>query len=294
MGRPADAYDWLMVVDNGSKTASFAAQVRAAHALLDPDPIFVDPYALSLAGVPEAEVRDLFGAIPETCARVARVLPNQRARLVDEEVERAVHRGVGQFVILGAGLDSFAWRRADMAAVIEVFEVDHPATQSWKQERMTAAGLSAPSGLHFAGVDLAAVGQLAKGLTAVGFDPDSPTVWSWMGVIVYLSVEAVDLTLRTVRELSGPGSRLVASYAVTRELMDSDSREFDDLARASSASGGEPHVTFLAPQEIENMARLANWSTVHSVDPSTLAPWFANRTDGLGPMSYEWFLVADA
>jgi methyltransferase (TIGR00027 family) len=283
-----------VVVDNGSETASFAAQVRAAHALLDQDPIFVDPYAMSLAGVSEEEVRDLFGAIPDTCARVARVLPNQRARLVDEEVESAVNRGVEQFVILGAGLDSFAWRRADLTAEIDVFEVDHRATQSWKQQRMRAAGLPVPSGLHFAGVDFAAAGQLAKGLTTAGFDPDRPAVWSWMGVIVYLSVEAVDLTLRTVRELSGPGSRLVASYTVTRDLMDSNSREFDDLARASSAAGGEPHITFLAPREMENMARRANWSTVHSVDPSSLASWFANRTDGLAPVSYEWFLVTDA
>jgi methyltransferase (TIGR00027 family) len=283
-----------MGVDSVSSTAMFAAQVRAAHALLDHDPVFVDPFALALAGVSEAEVRDLFTAIPEATARVARVLPNQRARFVDEEVETAVHRGVDQFVIMGAGLDSFAWRRTDLMPVIDLFEVDHPMTQGWKQERLAAVGLEVPSNLHFVGVDFATAGGFSEELTSAGFNPSQPSVWSWLGVVVYLSIEAVESTLRTMSELAAPGSRLLASYTVPRGLMDSDSREFDDLARAAAAEGGEPHVSFLAPDEIETIAGRAGWHTVRSADPSSLSSYFAGRTDGLTPVGYEWILVADA
>ena len=93
--------------------------------------------------------------------------------------------------------------------------------------------------------------------------------------------------------LSAPGSRLIATYTVSRDLMDADSREFDDLAREASKASGEPHVTFLAPKEMETIARQAGWPTVNSVNPTSFAPWFANRSDGLVPARYEWLLVAD-
>jgi methyltransferase (TIGR00027 family) len=281
-------------VNGVSQTAIFAAQVRAAHAVLDKDPIFEDPYAMVLANASESDIRDLFAVIPEACARVARVLPNQRARFTDEEVESAVRRGVGQYIILGAGLDSFALRRPDLMTSIEVFEVDHPATQEWKRQRINEADLNLPANLHFVGMDFSTNDGLALRMTEAGFDPQRSSIWSWMGVVVYLHPEAVESTLCEVAELSAPGSRLLASYTVTPDLMDSDSREFDQLARAASAEGGEDHITALRADEIEGMARDAGWRTVGSVDPSTFAPWFSDRRDGLTPASYERILVADA
>ncbi len=281
-------------MDRASQTAVLAAQVRAAHALLDPDPIFEDRYALVLAGATEGDVRQLFAAIPVACAQVARVLPVQRARYVDEEVGRAVSRGVDQYVLLGAGLDSFAWRHPDLMDEIDLFEVDHPATQAWKRERLEAAGLSCPPRAHFIAADLAAGADLSERLGTATFDPSRASIWSWLGVVVYLDIEAVASTLREIAELAAPGSRLIVSYTVTPDLMDPGSREFADLARAASLDAGEPHLSAFAPAEIEGMAREAGWPRVHSVDPWSLAPWFSNRHDGLAPASYEWLLVADA
>jgi len=283
-----------MDVDRASQTAVFAAQVRAAHALLDPDPVFEDHYALALADATEADVHDLFALIPVACARVARVLPVQRARFVDEEVGRAVSRGVDQYVLLGAGLDSFAWRRPDLMAELDLFEVDHPATQAWKQRRMEALGLSRPPRAHFIGTDLAAGEDLSEGLGAVTFDPARTSIWSWLGVIVYLEVEAIATKMSEIAELSPSGSRLIVSYTVTPDLMDPGSREFADLARAAARGAGEPHLSVFTPAEIEGLARDAGWASVHSVDPSSFAPWFSKRCDGLAPASYEWLLVADA
>lgn len=177
-----------------------------------------------LASASETDIQELFALIPPACARVARVLPNQRARFTDEEVKAAVERGVGQCVNLGAGLDSFAWRRPDLMADIDLYEVDHPATQEWKRQRMEIAGLSRPSNLHFVPMDFAAGQSLRVGMMEAGFDPRRPSIWSWMGVVVYLQEDAIETTLREVADLAASGSRLLASYTVTQDLMDADSR----------------------------------------------------------------------
>lgn len=279
-------------MDGVSQTAVFAAQVRAAHAILDQNPIFDDPFAMVLADASEEDIENLFALIPRACARVARVLPNQRARFAEEEVERAVQRGVEQYVILGAGLDSFAWRRADLMTEIQLFEVDHPATQEWKRQRMTIAGLRRPANLHFVAMDFE-IDELQAGMMEAGFDRGLPSIWSWMGVVVYLEVGSIESTLRAAAALAASGSRMLASYTVTNDLMDSDSREFDELARAASAESGEDHVTALAPNQIEVIAREAGWRTANTVDPSSFAAWFSDRDDGLTPASYERILVAD-
>jgi methyltransferase (TIGR00027 family) len=280
-------------VDGISQTAILAAQVRAAHALLDEDPIFKDPYAMVLSDASESDIRDLFALIPAPCARVARVLPNQRARFADEEVEAAVRRGVRQYVILGAGLDSFAWRRTDLMADIELFEVDHPATQAWKKQRIDAAGLTMPTNIQFIDTDFSGSESLSLRMAEAGFDSERPSIWSWMGVVVYLRADAVESTLRDVAALAAPGSRLLASYTVTPDLMDADSREFDDLAREASAESGEDHVTAFAPNKIETMALISGWQSAHSVNPASFFSWFHQRGDRLTPASYEWLLVAD-
>jgi len=274
-----------------SQTAVFAAQVRAAHGVLDRNPIFEDPFAMVLADASEKEIQELFALIPPACARVARVLPNQRARFVEEEVERGIRNGIRQYVLLGAGLDSFAWRRPDLMADIELYEVDHPATQEWKRQRMGTAGLVHPANLHFVGMDFE-IDELQTGMLGVGFDTELPSIWSWMGVIVYLEVGSIEATLRATADLGAPGSRMLASFTVTTDLMDSDSREFDQLARAASAASGEDHLTALGPREIEAIARNAGWRRAETVDPSSFAVWFSGRDDGLRPASYEQILVA--
>ena len=204
-------------MDGASRTAIMMAQFRAAHALVDRDPIFEDQFALALADCSAADVTGFLAAnAPDSCAHVVRLFACQRSRFAEEEVERAVSRGVDQYVDLGAGLNSFAWRRPDLMARLTLFEVDHPATQAWKRRRLAAAGLACPPNLHFAGVDLAAADTLGERLTAAGFDPIRASIWSWLGVIQYLPLAAVEATLRAVASLVAPGSGLVASYGYPR------------------------------------------------------------------------------
>jgi methyltransferase (TIGR00027 family) len=143
---------------------------------------------------------------------VMRLFQCQRSRFVEEQVAHASARGVDQFVDLGAGLNSFAWRRPDLMQRLSLFEVDHPATQEHKRERLKVAGLVCPANMHFAGVDFTTGDSLADMLSAAGFDAQRPSIWSWLGVTVYLLVEAIRSTLTSVSELAAPGSTLVASY----------------------------------------------------------------------------------
>jgi methyltransferase (TIGR00027 family) len=281
-------------MEGASRTAIMTAQFRAAHALVDRDPIFEDGFALALAGCSAADVREFLAAnAPDSCAHVVRLFVCQRSRFAEEEVERAVGGGVDQYVDLGAGLSSFAWRRPDLMAGLALFEVDHPATQEWKRGRLAATGLACPPNLHFAGVDFRAAETLGERLTASGFDPARASIWSWLGVIQYLPLAAVVSTLRAVAGLAAPGSRLVASYGVPDDLMEPASVEFTELTRAFTARIGEPQITWVAPGGIEAVARAAGWPRVRSVDPSSFAPWFAGRTDGLAPVRAEWLLVAE-
>jgi methyltransferase (TIGR00027 family) len=281
-------------MEGASRTAILTAQFRAAHALVDPDPIFEDPFALALADRSAADVTEFLAAnAPDSCAHVVRLFVCQRSRFVEEEVQRAVGSGVDQYVDLGAGLNSFAWRRPELLARLALFEVDHPATQAWKRGRLAATGLACPPNLHFVGVDFRAAETLGARLTAAGFDPARASIWSWLGVIQYLPLAAVGSTLGAVAGLAAPGSRLVASYGVTEELMDPASVEFTELTRVFTARIGEPQITWVAPSDMEAVARAAGWPRVRSVDPSSFAPWFAGRTDGLGPVRAEWLLVAE-
>jgi methyltransferase (TIGR00027 family) len=281
-------------MEGASRTAIMTAQFRAAHALVDRNPIFEDRFALALADRSAAEVREFLAAnVPDSCAHVVRLFVCQRSRFAEEEVERAVGSGVDQYVDLGAGLNSFAWRRPDLMAGLAMFEVDHPATQEWKRGRLTATGLAGPPNLHFVGVDLRAADTLGERLTATGFDPARASIWSWLGVIQYLPLAAVRSTLRAVAGLAAPGSKLLASYGVPDDLMEPASVQFTELTRVFTARIGEPQITRLAPSDIEAVARAAGWPHVRSVDPLSFAPWFAGRTDGLQPVRAEWLLVAE-
>jgi O-methyltransferase involved in polyketide biosynthesis len=140
---------------------------------------------------------------------------------------------------------------------------------------------------------LSAAGTLGERLTAAGFDPARASIWSWLGVIQYLPLEAVQSTLRAVAGLAAPGSKLVASYGVPDELMEPASVEFTELTRVFTARIGEPQITWVAPSDIEAVARTAGWPRVNSVDPASFALWFAGRTDGLTPVRAEWLLVAE-
>ena len=279
-------------VVEASRTAILAAVTRAMHAIVDPDPIFEDEYALTLTDCSAGDFPQVMKQWPESVGQVLRLTIVQRARFAEDQVEQAVANGTTQYVDLGAGLNSFAWRRPDLMARLTLFEVDHPATQRWKLNRLRAIGLECPSTMRFAGVDFAAGDDLQARLIEVGFDPTRPTIWSWLGVIYYLSLEAVQATLAEVARLSAAGSELVASFVPPDRLMEPASRTALAISRRTTAGLGEPLISSFEPSELQLVTRTCGWPQARAIDPASFAQWFAGRSDSLRPVRFEWLLVA--
>ncbi len=280
-----------------SVTAMTAARQRAAHILWDDAPkIFQDPLALGLSGVEsESALQAALGAMqaaharrstPEVaeanyrCARAGIVV---RQRYAEDALDEAVERGVGQYVILGAGLDSFAYRRRDLAAVLRVFEVDHPATQQWKRARLRALHVTLPSNLTFIPLDFEQH-TLAEGLHAGDHRPDLPTFFSWLGVTHYLTEDAVFKTLRYVASLAA-GSEIVFQYFVPEALWNDEDRPILRLWKARRNAQGEPVepvLTLFEPTDLAGRLRALGFTRLWDVGPEEAdARYCARRTDGL-------------
>jgi methyltransferase (TIGR00027 family) len=261
-----------------SRTAIRAAVLRAAHQLLDDDPkILVDPVAVELVrGLLPADGGELQSA-PLKRLRAALVLRN---RYAEDLLAEASRRGMRQYLILGAGLDTFAYRQPPWARALAVFEADHPATQTWKREALELAGISVPGNVRFCPVDLES-GSLPRALAAASFHSGTPTFVSWLGGTQYLSEAAIDSTLGFVRSLP-PGSEIVFSLVVPDTWLDRDHRqEFEALADAA-ASGGEPWITRLDPTVLHSRLLAMGFSRVHHLTPELATErYLSARRDGL-------------
>ena len=277
-----------------STTAICAAMVRAAHLLWDEDPkIFQDPLALGLSGMEsEAALQAALEAIQAELARrstpefaqkfygYGRAVVAMRQRYTEDELGKAMERGVGQYVILGAGLDSFAYRRPDLAGVLRVFEVDHPATQQWKRARLQALDIALPSNLTFVPLDFEQQ-TLAEGLRAGGHRPELPTFVSWLGVTMYLTEAAVFETLRYVASLA-PGSEIVFEYGLPESRLDEEDRRLLAVAKAYAAARGEPFLSAFEPTTLAARVKALGFAQVWDLGPEEAnAHYFAGRTDGL-------------
>jgi len=182
-----------------SRTALGAACHRAVHQLLEGGRIFSDPHAVRILGADaEAAVRD---AKNDPSQRRLRLFIAVRSRFAEDALTAAAARGVRQLVVLGAGLDTYAYRTA-LGESLHVFEVDHPATQAWKRQRLSEAGIPVPSTLTFTPVDFERE-ALACGLAAVGFDPAQQTFFTWLGVVPYLTEQVILSTLGFIANLPG-------------------------------------------------------------------------------------------
>lgn len=249
---------------------------RAAHQLYDDPVVFTDPLAFRVLS-DEAAARVRNGAEEENgnaWARGLRAFIAVRSRFAEEELAAAVERGVRQYVVLGAGLDTFAYRNSQSS--LAVFEVDHPATQEWKRQRLAHAGIGIPESLRFAPVDFEHQTLLA-GLEAAGFNPKQPAFFSWLGVVPYLTRDAVMSTLKTIGALPS-GSGVVFDYAIPRELMgEAERRAFEFLAERV-ARAGEPFRSFFVPEQLAADLRGLGFTTIEDLDGAALrAQWFANN-----------------
>jgi methyltransferase (TIGR00027 family) len=272
-----------------SRTALVVAAGRGRHRLYDDQPwIFDDPYALPLVG-PEwpgivERVQSLFSHQVEMEAVGGLMI---RSRYAEDRLEEGSFE---QYVILGAGLDSFAWRRPDLVRSVRVFEVDHPATQAWKKNRAAVLALPTSDRHVFASVDFEA-GSLADGLDAAGFNWAKPTLFSWLGVTYYLTVDAIEDTLRVVSR-SGPGSEIVFSYAPTAPFLDPTGAEFSAVFSQIAAASGEPMQTFFAPSDVEGLVTRCGLEVAdHPSLDSMRRRYVTGRTDGLSASTAERCLV---
>lgn len=262
-------------------TAVRVALWRALHVLADAPPhVFVDEIGLALA-----QPDDGWQDRPDMSAftRPFRASIVARARAVEDLVEARAAAGVGQYVILGAGLDTFAQRRPELAARVTVFEVDQPGPQAWKRARLDALGLGVPTHLRLVPVDFERGDAWLAQLIAAGFDPGRPAVVASTGVSMYLTAEAIAATLRQLAGLA-PGSTLVMSFMLPIELADPAVRPGIEAAARGARAAGTPFLSFFTPAEMLALARAAGFRAVEHVSADALAArYFADRADGLRP-----------
>ena len=261
-----------------------AAAARAAHLLVDSEPrIFADSLAALLLGV-EAETYLRYhrehGDHPLLAG--TRAQATCRSRFTEDQLALAAARGTAQYVILGAGLDSFACR-SELAGRLRVFEVDHPATQQRKRALLAAARLAEPPTLTWVPVDFE-TGELTGSLIAAGLDPAAPAFVSWLGVTMYLTGEAIGATLASLSRLA-PGSELVTDYMLTADLRDADGATYVELVMPDSERRGEPWLSFFTPEQMTGLLTSHGFTGVRDVrqrDAVSAALW--ERTDLLRPI----------
>ncbi len=272
-------------------TAVRVALWRALHVEVDPPPhvLEVDPPPYVL----EDEIGLRLAAPDEDWRRRPDMDPNAtshfrasivaRARFIEDMVVERAGRGVGQYVILGAGLDSFAQRRPEIASSLKVFEVDQPGPQAWKRERLLELGFGIPEWLRLVPVDFEAGDAWWQRLAAAGFDSGQPAIVASTGVSMYLTKDAIAATLRQIAALA-PGSMLAMTFLLPLELADPEVRPGLQLAEKGARASGTPFISFFTPTEMLALAREAGFREVQHVSAATLAQrYFAGRTDGLRP-----------
>ncbi|MEP7065880.1 MAG: class I SAM-dependent methyltransferase [Gemmatimonadota bacterium] len=266
----------MLHAEKPSRTAQRAAERRAAHQLLDTPLVFDDPLAVRIIGA-RAEAN-----LPEQpknfVAARFRAFIAARSRFAEDELRAAVSRGVRQYVILGAGLDTFAYRSP--FADLRVFEVDHPATQEWKRKRLSHAGIAVPSTMTFAPVDFARE-TFDDGLKSAGFNENVPAFFSWLGVTMYLEPEIVYGALRAMREMN-PANAVVFDYAVPRETLGIVGRLALDAVSRRVKKAGEPFKGFFAPTLLVERIREMGFTHIEDLGSDEIdARYFAGRTDKL-------------
>ncbi|MEC5147002.1 class I SAM-dependent methyltransferase [Chitinophaga sp. 212800010-3] len=272
-------------------TAIRTALWRALHLQVDAPPhLLEDEVGLQLIA-PEANWQQRPDMHPEG-TKQARISIVTRARFAEDLVTAAMDRGVQQYVILGAGLDTFALRRKDLIDKVTVYEIDEPATQAWKQQRLTTLGIPVPERLHFVPVDFEKTANWLSSLTAAGFDTSRPAVVACTGVSMYLTHEAILGLLQQVATLA-PGSTLAMSFLLPKELASPEEQRLLEMAMKGAQAAGTPFLSFFTPTEMLTLAAKAGLHNGEIVSAGDLTNrYFADRKDGLGPSTGEPILVA--
>jgi methyltransferase (TIGR00027 family) len=276
-----------------SVTAVFTSISRAAHLFLDDDPkILRDDFALGFSDVQgEPGLKTYLGILSKEFSKIATpelaqcILHSMRGfavlrhRFAEDELVKAIKHGISQYVILGAGLDSFAYRRPDLHDKLHIFEVDYPATQQWKKTRLQELNISLPDNLTFVPVDFEKQ-TLKEELCTCGFDATIPAFFSWLGVTCYLTEAAVFQTLKEIVSMPS-GSEIVFDYALSNSLLGEGERQIWALGQATP---NEPDLTQFEPRRLVAHLREIGFSRVTDFGPKEANErYFNGRTDDLSP-----------
>lgn len=275
-------------------TAVRVALWRALHLVADaPPPVLADDIGLKLVA-PDASWRQRPDMDPGF-TRLFRASIVARARFIEDLAIHQAGKGVGQYVILGAGLDTFAQRRPEIASGLHIFEIDQPGTQAWKRQRLVECGYGIPDTLHLVPVDFEAGDDWQQRLAANGFDVNRPAVVASTGVSMYLTKEAVTATLRQIAALA-PGSTFAMTFLLPLDMMDDHVRPGFEIAAKGARAAGTPFLSFFMPDELLALAHQAGFKEAQHISGTTLTErYFAGRSDGLRPPHHaEDLLVATA
>ena len=261
-----------------SKTAQRVAIRRAAHQLLDQPRVLDDPLALRIIGTEAAEALRSSPKEHHAFSRAFRAFMAARSRYAEDELARAVALGVTQYVVLGAGLDTFAYRNPHPG--LRVFEVDHPDTQAWKRAQLQAADIPIPSSLTFVPIDFEQQ-TLADALRHSAFNRAAATFFSWLGVTPYLTREACLTTLCLIATMPA-GSGVVFDFAVDPVLLNAGQRQALVALSKRVARYGEPLQLFFDPRKLQEELRDLGFQRTEFLQGKELnARYFKDRLDGL-------------
>ncbi|MBV9493941.1 MAG: class I SAM-dependent methyltransferase [Acidobacteria bacterium] len=263
-----------------SRTADRVAQRRAAHQLLDVPPVFVDPLAFRIL---EPEDAERITTEPGMLDRVRaggflRAFLSVRSRFAEDVLATAASQGVTQYVLLGAGFDTFAYRNPFDA--VHVFEIDHPATQAEKRRRVEARGIPVPSNVTYIAADLGEV-SIREALAESSFDFTARAVFAWLGVVPYLELTAVEATLRAIASLP-TGTSVAFDYGIPRSELSFLGRLAFDMIAQRVAAAGEPWKTFFHPAELQELLLDVGFHHIEDLSGDDINErYFAKRADGL-------------
>jgi methyltransferase (TIGR00027 family) len=271
-------------------TAVRVALWRALHVKIDPLPhVFTDEFGPKLVNEPNWQARQ---DMNPDFSRPMRASIVGRARFIEDLIEEKIKKGVTQYVILGAGLDSFAQRRPEYSNQVQIFEVDEPGPQAWKIQRLKDLKLPLPESLHFVPVDFENQSWWEELLKA-GFNPNEPAVIVSTGVSMYLSGEANLATLSQIAKLA-KGSTFAMTFMLAMDLLKYQERAIMEFVMKKAAESGTPFVSLFSPEDIMALAREAGFPKTQYVSAQEIFErYFKQRTDGLRAGDAEAFLVAE-
>jgi len=275
-----------ITVANPSETAEMAAGIRALHQRRAKQPLFDDPHALAMCGAFWRRVvsSDCLSAlvVDTLLATASGIMPlvYTRARFGEDLLEASIKDGLDQYVIVGAGYDTFSARRPDLMEKLTLYELDQAATQQSKRERMKAAGINEHENVRYVASDLNRE-KLNEALARVDFDTTHPALFSWFGVTYYLEMDSIKETLTSISSHMAPGSAIMFDYLADPRLTPCGFIRMQEDSANFVARRGEPWLSSFAPDDLPGFLGGLGYETVHHLKPEEVGPRYFSKTDDI-------------